>query len=376
MHPAGQGSYKANAFTPQTGAKVISGQLVVTHEGLHFQSETITGKLPLHQLSVRRGGHNDEQIFFEHPEFPGWSIYSSDPDLGKDPVLSSNPAFARHFRAAERSRTGTPKPVLIGIAFLGLVLAGLVLLWTQKDHIAEFIAKRIPVSWEAGFGDRVFAQFESEGKMLTNSVWDGPVSNITSRLLPVVANTGYEFKFHIMQDTNVNAFAIPGGHVVILTGLLEEADSAEEVAGVLAHELAHVTRRHSLRNIVKSAGLLVILQALLGDSSGLLGLATEASRYLLEQKFSRDFEREADDSGWAYLLQANVDPRGMTRFFEKLKKMTEDAGMAAMEDSLALVNTHPTSQERIERLTAKWEATEKKSGFADLGAWKKPTEEQ
>jgi Zn-dependent protease with chaperone function len=361
--------YKANAFAPQTQARVNPGSLSVTSAGLRFESATVSETLPLTGLVIRRGGHNNEQIFFEHPEFPGWSIYSADPALSNDPTLCANPAFARLFKAVERSRKSTPKPVVIGLALLAMLFGGLVLLWTQKDRIAEYIADRIPVSWETQFGDQVFKQFENDGTILTNSAWEGSVSSITSRLLPVVQKSGYEFKFHIKQDTNVNAFAIPGGHVVILTGLLEHADSAEEVAGVLAHEIAHVTRRHTLRNIIKSAGLLVILQAVLGDTSGLFGMAAEASRYLLEQKFSRDFEREADDTGWSYLVEANIDPRGMTRFFEKLKQLVADSGMATMENSLSLVNTHPTSQERIDRLTAKWEQLPKKSGFASFGRW-------
>jgi len=261
--------------------------------------------------------------------------------------------------------------VKIALFLLALFFGGIVLLWTQKDRIAEYIANKIPVEWETKFGDQVFASFESEGKILTNSVWDGPVSNITSRLLPIVEKSGYEFKFHIMSDTNVNAFAIPGGHVVILTGLLESAETPEEIAGVLAHEIAHVTRRHSLRNIIKSAGLIITLQALIGDASGLFGLATEASHYLLQQKFSRDFEREADDTGWSYLIAANIDPRGMTRFFEKMREMIASSGMASMEGSLSLVNTHPTSQERIERLTRKWQETPKKDAFVNLGQWSK-----
>jgi predicted Zn-dependent protease len=370
------GRYHANAFAPETQARVNAGNIVVTADAIRFESATATGTLPMNGLVVRRGGHNGEQIFFEHPQMQGWSVYSSDPGLAKDPILSLRPEFARHVRSAERSRRSTPKPVIAGLALLGLFLAGLVFLWTQKDRIADYIANKIPVEWESSFGDRVFQQFESEGNMLTNSVWDGPVSNITARLLPVVEKSGYEFKFHIMSDTNVNAFAIPGGHVVILTGLLESAKTPEEIAGVLAHEIAHVTRRHSLRNIVKSAGLIITLQALIGDTSGLLGFATEASRYLLQQKFSRDFEREADDTGWSYLVQANIDPRGMTHFFEKLRDMMNSSGDASMEGMLALANTHPTSQERIDRLTAKWEQTEKKSGFVDLGEWSKPVEEK
>jgi beta-barrel assembly-enhancing protease len=353
-------------------ARIHPGTLSVTPAGLRFESAAASETLPLIGLVIRRGGHNNEQIFFEHPEFPGWSIYSSDPALNNDPALCANPAFARLFKAVERSRRSTPTPVIIGLALLAMLFGGVVLLWSQKDRIAEYIADRVPVSWETQFGDQLFKQFENDGTILTNSAWAGPVSEITSRLLPVVQKSGYEFKFHLKQDTNVNAFAIPGGHVIILTGLLEHAESAEEVAGVLAHEIAHVTRRHSLRNVIKSAGLLVLLQAALGDTSGLFGMAAEASRYLLEQKFSRDFEREADDTGWSYLVEANIDPRGMTRFFEKLRQLAVDSGMAAMESSLSLVNTHPASQERIDRLTAKWEELPKKSGFASLGPWSKP----
>jgi predicted Zn-dependent protease len=359
--------YKANAFAPETKSKPNPGTMTVSSAGLRFESPTISTTLPLSGLVVRRGGHNDEQIVFEHPEFPGWSIFTSDPGIGAEPALASIPAFAREIKAVERSRKATPKPVIFGLVFLGILLAGIVLLWTQKDRIAEGVAERIPIAWEQKFGDRMFAQFEQDGTILTNSPWAPAVSNITSRLLPSVSKSGYDFKFHIKQDTNVNAFAMPGGHVVILTGLLEHADSAEEVAGVLAHEMAHVTRRHSLRNILKSAGLLVLVQAALGDANGLLALAADASRYLLEQKFSRDFEREADDNGWLYLVESNIDPRGMTRFFEKLKRLT--ATSPAMENSLSLINTHPATQERIDRLAEKWNQLPKKSGFADLGEW-------
>jgi beta-barrel assembly-enhancing protease len=364
--------YKANAFAPETKAKPNPGTISVSSAGLRFESPTVATTLPLSGLVVRRGGHNEEQIFFEHPEFPGWSIYTSDVAIGTEPALASIPAFAREFRAVDRSRKSMPKPLVFGLIFLALLFAGVVLLWTQKDRIAEYVANRIPISWEQKFGDRMFAQFENDGTILTNSPWAPAVSNITTRLLPAVSKSGYEFKFHIKQDTNVNAFAIPGGHVVILTGLLEHADSAEEVAGVLAHEIAHVTRRHSLRNIVKSAGLLVVLQAAVGDASGLLAMAAEASRYLLEQKFSRDYEREADDQGWSYFIAANIDPRGMTRFFEKLKRLTADSPMGTMENSLSLINTHPATQERIDRLMDKWNQLPKKSGFADLGQWSKP----
>jgi predicted Zn-dependent protease len=359
-------SYRANAFAPETGSRVQPGTLEILADEVRFEGGILRGKLPLGGLTLRRGGHNDEQLFFEHPGFPGWSISSSDERLVADPVLLGHPEFRAVLRAVDRSRRATPLPVVIGLCFLAVVLAGLVLLWLSKDRIAESVAARIPLSWEEKLGDQVFASIAREGKIVTNSHWQASVTRLTDRLEPVVRDSGYKFRFHIQQDTNVNAFAIPGGHVVILTGLLERAESSEEVAGVLAHELAHVTRRHSLRNIVKSAGLFVVIQAVLGDASGLVAVAAEGSRYLLQQKFSRDFEREADDAGWTYLLEAKIDPRGMIRFFEKMKQIVEASGMGAMENSLALFNTHPTSQERIDRLNAKWEALPDKTVFGRL----------
>ncbi len=363
--------YNANGFSPETAARVHIGSLRVLADEIRFESVTLAHSLPLAGLRLRRGGHNDEQLFFEHPEFPGWSFYSSDDRLTHDPVLSAHPNFSGELlRLAHRKRS-RPPIALIGGGLIALVLAFFAGLWLAKDRIAEFIANKIPISWEQKLGDQVYQQIAQQGKVLTDSKWEPQVKSITDRLEPVVAKSGYNFQFHIMQDTNVNAFAIPGGHVVILTGLLEQAESAEEVAGVVAHELAHVTRRHSLRNMIKSAGLILMIQTILGDATGLMALAAEGSRYLLQQKFSRDFEREADDTGWSYLAEAHIDPRGMITFFKKMKVIIAGSGMGSMEHSLALLNTHPASQERIDYLNAKWDQTPVKSGFIELGPWQK-----
>jgi beta-barrel assembly-enhancing protease len=361
--------YHAHAFAPQTGAKTHQGTLRVESGFIVFDSPTAPGRLPFSDATIRRGGHNNEQIFFEHPRFPGWSIYSSDPALLKDPALLADPRFARLARGVEKTRKAVPFPVILALGLMTILFGGLVFLWLQKDRIVEYIARQIPISWEVSIGDQAFEQFRQSGQIVTNSSWAPHVASITSRLLPSVESTGYNFRFHIMQDTNVNAFAMPGGNVVILTGLLEQAENGEEVAGVLAHEIAHVTHRHSLRNIIKSAGLIIFIQAAFGDMSGLAGVAVEGSRYLLQQKFSRDFEREADDAGWTYLLAGEIDPRGMTRFFGKLKEMAAAQGAEAMEGALSLLSTHPASVERIERLEKKWRETENKDGFKPLPRW-------
>jgi predicted Zn-dependent protease len=91
---------------------------------------------------------------------------------------------------------------------------------------------------------------------------------------------------------------------------------------------------------------------------------TDGSQLLLRQSYSRDFEREADDAGWQYLLKANIDPRGMIRFFDRLKK--EEQKYPQLSGSLQLLDTHPATDERMKRLEEKWKKLERKDGFRKL----------
>jgi len=363
--------HRGSAFSPEASGRILSGRIEIEGSGVQFRSEQGSVSLPFAGLILRRGGHNGEQIFFEHPKFPGWSVYSSDEALIRDAALRSVPEFAQHLTSAERIKTRIPFPVLVGLVFMGLIAVALIVLVLAKDRIIETIADKIPIAWEQSWGDQIFEGAKAQGKIVENTEWEAEVAKITSRLLPALTNSGYTFQFHIMQDTNVNAFAIPGGHVVILTGLLERADSAEEVAGVLAHEIAHVTKRHSMRSMMQSAGLVVLVQSIFGDTSSVVAILTQGSQFLIEQRFSRDFEREADDVGWNYLVRANIDPQGMIEFFEKLKKIVAASGMGQMESSLALLNTHPATQERVDRLNAKRAALKNSSAFVPIASWRK-----
>src|SRR5688500_15497954 len=103
-------SYRAHAFAPQTGARLQTGTIRVESGYLVFESPELNGKLPIQNIIIRRGGHNDEQIFFEHAEFPGWSLYSSDPALLSDPVLSADKHFQNLARGVSKSRKSIPFP--------------------------------------------------------------------------------------------------------------------------------------------------------------------------------------------------------------------------------------------------------------------------
>ena len=150
--------------------------------------------------------------------------------------------------------------------------------------------------------------------------------------------SAYPYEFYVTEDKSVNAYAMPGGFIVVHSGLLALAGSADEVAGVLAHEVAHIERRHSLRGMAKSAGLYAVVALFFGDFGRLSGAAAD----LLNLKFSRDNERDADSAGLTLLVKAGLEPAPMAAFFRK---------MAAESVAVpAFLSTHPASEERFDNL--------------------------
>ena len=353
-------SYQANAFHPNFGSRTSAGRVVLSRDAVRFESEAGGFVLPMTGLRIRLGGNNAEQVFFEHPQHSGCSIYTTERQILDHESLSRNTALSEQLAALRRKR-GLGKPIAVVSVVLVLFLILLAVIIGSKGPIVRYLAFRVPSAWESNLGNSILDQVKRQGKVISDPRLEAELANVTSRLLPVVANKNYDFRFHILDDTNVNAFALPGGNVVVLSGLLNAAKRPEEIAGVLAHEIAHVTERHGFRKIIDTAGLYLILQTLIGDATGLMAVISESSEFLLRQKYSRDFEQEADDIGWQHLVSANVDPRGMTDFFRTLMER-EKAGLVIP----GLLSTHPATDERIQRLEAKWEGMERKSGFIEL----------
>lgn len=153
----------------------------------------------------------------------------------------------------------------------------------------------------------------------------------------------FRLRVAILKTDSVNAFALPGGQMYMLGGLLAKSSDPEEVMGVLAHEIAHVEKRHSVRNLFKTAGTVFVTSAILGtgfeglESGERLGDLTSSLMFL---QYSRDFEREADMSARARLNSKGFGSRGLHQFFAR------DASRRKSSDWEAWLQTHPTSRER------------------------------
>ena len=202
----------------------------------------------------------------------------------------------------------------------------------------------------------VVEQIRRAGKLVTDPEINEYISDVGKRLAYRAQNGDHRFHFFVVQDPSINAFALPGGFIGVHTGLIEATANESELAGVLAHEIAHVTQQHISRQIqamrgtsIMSVAALVgalLVGGLLGGGGDMMQGALMASQGMaLQQRinFTRAHEYEADRIGIGTLSEAGFDPRGLPSFFETMSRKESLASAAIPE----ILRTHPVSVNRI-----------------------------
>ncbi len=162
----------------------------------------------------------------------------------------------------------------------------------------------------------------------------------------------YQIKI-IKDDSILNAFCVAGGYIYVYTGIIKFLDSDHQLAGVLAHEIAHAERRHTTIQMAKSVGVSLLISYFLGNDFG--GM-TSILNNLIGLGFSRLDESEADKWAVQYLSETKYDPRGVAYFFEKMIKKGKDASVPAF------LSTHPNSDDRIKAIYNTWKELGSKTG--------------
>ena len=148
-------------------------------------------------------------------------------------------------------------------------------------------------------------------------------------------------KVHVLQKDEINAFALPNGHLVIYSGLILNSDNQEELIGVVGHEIAHIQLNHVMKKLVREIGLSVLISMTTGNGGG--EMIMETARMLSSTAFDRSMEKEADLKGVDYLIEAKVNPEPLANFLYRLA--TEEPEAAKY---FAWISTHPDSKERAE----------------------------
>ncbi len=322
-----------------------------------FASDTADDQpesVPFLALTVSAGGLDHDQLVVKWTGSKGdRTLYLKNPDVIRAFRQTAPDRLSHSFaQAAEQVRQVRHRHRLAWSLVGGVVLATVLGLWFQSDLLVEIAVSRIPVEWEQKLGESAYRDFLSHQEVMKEGPAVAAIGEMTQRMTAQILDNPYKFEVTVVKNDVINAFALPGGYVVVFTGLMKRAENGEEVAGVLSHELNHVLQRHGLERIVKNLGLMAVAAIVFGNQQGLAGMMKQLGVELFTLKFGREQETEADLTGLQLLQRAKIDPSGMITFFERLSE--KDQGR------MEWLSTHPMSAARADRLKAELAALSKK----------------
>ncbi|HKS06449.1 MAG TPA: M48 family metallopeptidase [Gemmatimonadaceae bacterium] len=200
---------------------------------------------------------------------------------------------------------------------------------------------------EVQMGQQYSGEIAKQLPLVTDARVVGYVTDLGNSLAALVDSRGLEWKFHVVNAPEINAFAVPGGFIYVNRGLIERAQTMNQLAGVLGHEIGHVTRRHSVEQMRKAQGAnvgVVLLCTLTSTCESQVGqAAVNVGGSLAFAKFSRDDERQADAEGVKNLVAAKINPNGIPEMFQILL----EARKSSPGTLDAMFATHPLEEERV-----------------------------
>ncbi len=220
----------------------------------------------------------------------------------------------------------------------------------QLPELGDYSATVVAASEEKALGREFMRDARRRLAFVNDAELEDYLNRLGRRLAENSDDPGTDFTFYLVKDASLNAFAVPGGHIAIHTGLILATQHESELASVLAHEIAHITQRHLPRMIaaVKNQTIpmtaAIIAAILLGGQAGQAALAaTNASILERQLRYSREFESEADAIGIRALARSGFDPRSMPIFFERMQQWARIRESNAPE----FLRTHPLTTDRI-----------------------------
>lgn len=258
----------------------------------------------------------DSAEVYGRGDIPGWRLGVEDPEQDVAALLPPRQVYGRWI-----DRLGL-------VPFIGIAIVVSAALLFAAGRFPQWAAPLVPPAWEERFGDTLVGDFG--GKFCNGRGGQAALDKLAAQLSPKAG----ALNIRVADIGFVNAAALPGGNIVIFEELLSQADGPDEVAGVLAHEIAHVEERHVTQALLRELGAGIFIAAFGGTTGANINNLMAAS-------YSRESEREADAGAIAALKRAGISPVPTAKFFER---MAEQDGK--LSESLSYISSHPVSRER------------------------------
>ncbi len=294
-------------------------------------SLTLTGdtiaptEVPCSELAVAE--EDQRLLILSRSGQGGWRLRLNQP---VDPALRTLlPQASRYGSWIDRVGLAKASAILGGVAAVALLIGYSAPAW---------IAPLVPESWERNLGAAMVGDFGD------NACRDPAAVTALKRMADRVEPQPQSPIAMTLIDVGIfNAAALPGGQIVIFDGALEEAKNPDALAGVLAHEIAHVRRRHVTQALIRELGIGALIRLFAGDVGA-------NAQQLVSLSYTRANEYEADGDAIAALARSRIDPRPTGELFRKLSKDEDEGGLFAAE----FLNSHPNTRGRAERFSASY----------------------
>ncbi len=328
-----------------------------------------------HSLTLEWGGFSHDTLYIRSEKHSALLVIR-DEDFIREFAHNAPPEIKRIIKGGAALRKKRQVSTLAGWSIVLLLFIGLFF----SPLSSGLIVAMIPLSVDQALGKAAFAPAVASMAGQYRPVDDPKITKalqvIQQRLENGMENRRFQYRIQVFDSPLVNAVALPGGYVAVFSGLIQNAGSPEELAGVIAHELSHVERRHGMKQIIRRAGFFLGVQLLLGGSEGLPAALADGAALLANLNYSRSMENQADEDGALTMIRTGVDPVAMVRFFEENIIINEVNGNSDMQESdrdngsvdqpgedstsgseitipnLSWLSTHPDTNERIENILA------------------------
>lgn len=204
------------------------------------------------------------------------------------------------------------------------------------------LSYEVSIKQEEELGDMFKEMIWDEFPTVKDNAADSAFQQIKDRLINALDTTAYRYQFTIIKSDQINAFTIPGGNIYMFSELIKVAETPEEVAAVLAHEIGHAEKRHVVTKLMQELSITAIVGILSGGDPSIL---TQVLQDIIGNNFSRRQEEEADKFALELLEKAGISPKSLARFFERLNEKDLD-----YDENLEILMTHPHNDKRIEQV--------------------------
>ncbi len=238
-----------------------------------------------------------------------------------------------------------------GVWVIGALLFSIAFIWAGYRFglplFADVIAQQLPEKSIAKLGEHVLETLDEsvfKPSRLPQERQKQLIAGFEQLAPPAGKKPSYTIRFRYSPKIGANAFALPSGDIVMIDELVALAKDDREIYAVLAHELGHLEKRHSLRQLLQGTIVGLVISWYLGDISSILASAPAA---ILQARYSRDFEREADAFGASMLMHNNISPGYLANMLERLEKAH---GRERDKESYDYFSTHPGADERVREL--------------------------